>query len=180
MALWIGMQQAAVAPGARWKTVTCAHCRAQWAYLFTAQAVGEVLGGMPEEALRRARANHALLLAGTRTEDLLAAEAHVAEARGKLREIEANLREAVVRASEAAVVEVLAVRKGDLVLPNQTIVRVLRADDLWVKVYVPETQLGKVRVGQNVEVLIDSYPDKPFVGRVIQVAGESGSGRRER
>ena len=59
-----------------------------------------------------------------------------------------------------AIVDVLAVRKGDLVTPNQSIIRVLRADDLWVKVYVPEIQLGKVRLGQEVEVTIDAYPGK--------------------
>jgi multidrug resistance efflux pump len=123
--------------------------------------------------LKRVRANYDLLLAGNRSEDVSAAQARVLEAKGKLIEIEANLREAVVRAPEQAVVEVLAVRKGDLVQPGQTIIRVLRADDLWVKVYVPETQLGKLALGQQVKVLIDSYPDKPFSGQVTQIAGES-------
>src|SRR5262249_8595204 len=74
---------------------------------------------------------------------------------------------------ELAVVEVLAVRKGDLVPPNQPILRILHSEDLWVKVYVPETELGKVRLGQKVEVTIDSYPGKQFPGQVIQIASES-------
>ena len=108
--------------------------------------------------LKRARANALLLQKGNRAEDIAQAEAALAEARGKLREIEAQLAGSVVRAAEPAVVEVLAVRKGDLVGPNQTILRVLRADDLWVKVYVPETELGRIRLGQDVEVTIDSAP----------------------
>lgn len=123
--------------------------------------------------LKRARANALLLQNGNRSEDILQAEAALAEAGGKLHEIEAQLREASVQSPEQAVVEVLSVRKGDVVAPNQTILRVLRADDLWVKVFVPETELGKVRLGQDVEVAIDSYPNKRFAGSVIQIASES-------
>ena len=69
-------------------------------------------------------------------------------------------------------VEVLAVRKGDLVQPNQTILRVsFAADDLWVKV---RPEVGKFRLGQVVDVLIDSYPDKTFLRRGdAQIAGQS-------
>jgi multidrug resistance efflux pump len=146
-----------------------------------AQAYLDLLlaGSRPEDIaeaqaqLKQLQANYDLLLAGTRSEDIAAAEARVAEARGKLREIEANLQEAVVRAPERVVVEVLAVRKGDLVPPNQPILRVLRAADLWVKAYVPETQLGKVRLNQQAEVTVDAYPDSRFTGTVMQIAAES-------
>jgi multidrug resistance efflux pump len=126
-----------------------------------------------EAVWRQARANYDLLMAGTRPEDVAAAEARLEEARGKLRELRANLAEAEVRAPERVVVDVLAVRKGDVVSPNQPVVRVLRADDLWVKAYVPETQLGKVRLNQEVEVTIDSYPDRRFKGTVVHIAAES-------
>jgi multidrug resistance efflux pump len=136
-------------------------------------------GTRPEEIdeadaeLKRARAQLDLLLAGTRSEDVAAAEARVVEARGKLKEAERRVAEAEVRAPEAAVVEVLAVRPGDLVAPNQALLRVLRADDLWVRVYVPETQLGRVRLGQEVEVRVDAYPGRRFAGAVMQIAAVS-------
>jgi multidrug resistance efflux pump len=136
-------------------------------------------GTRPEEVdealaeLKRASAQLDLLLAGTRSEDLAAAGAHVTEARGKLAEVEDRLEEARVRAPEEAVVEVLAVRRGDLVAPNQPLLRVLRADDLWVRVYVPETELSRVRLGQGVEVRIDGYPGRRFAGTVVQIASVS-------
>jgi multidrug resistance efflux pump len=123
--------------------------------------------------LRQAQANHELLQAGTRPEDIAAAQARLGEARGKLAEIVANLQEAVVRAPERVLVEVVAVRKGDLIAPNQPILKVLRADDLWVKIYVPETQLGRLRLNQEVEVTIDSDPDRRFTGTIMQIASES-------
>src|SRR5262249_55967075 len=126
-----------------------------------------------EAQYKKAQANAQLVDAGTRPEEIAEAEAEVAEFQGKLREIEVQLKECTIMAPEQAVVEVLGVRKGDLVLPNQPVIRVLRADDLWVKVFVPETDLGRIRVQQDVEVLIDSYPHKIFAGKVIQIASES-------
>lgn len=122
---------------------------------------------------REAEARHRLLLAGTRAEDIAAREANVRELEARVRELDANLAECEIRAPDKAVVDVISVRKGDLVAPNQPIMRVLRAADLWVKVFVPETELGKVRLGQHASVTIDSYPDRPYTGTVIQVASIS-------
>jgi multidrug resistance efflux pump len=136
-------------------------------------------GNRPEEIaeaeaeLARARAHLDLLQAGTRPEEVAEAEAHTAELRARLRELEVNLREATVCAPEPAVVEVVAMRKGDIAGPNQPLVRVLRADDLWVKAYVPETELGKVGLHHAVEVTIDSFPHKRFAGTVVQIASSS-------
>jgi HlyD family secretion protein len=110
---------------------------------------------------------------GTRAEDLAVAQYTLKETAAKLRELEANLNEAVVKAPEDAVVEIVAVRKGDLVPPNQPVVRILRAADLWVKVYVPETELGLVKLGQEVDVTVDSHPGKKFKGKVSHIAGVS-------
>jgi len=136
-------------------------------------------GTRPEEIqeaaaeLAKAQANYNMLMAGSRSEDIAATEARLAEARGKLHEIESNLLEAVVRAPERVLIEVLAVRKGDLVSPNQPILRVLRADDLWVKVYVPETDLGKVRLNAEADVTVDAYPGRIFKGSISLIAAES-------
>jgi len=117
--------------------------------------------------------NFEMMAAGNRYEDIATADARAAEARGKLHELEANLAERQVKAPGKVVVEVLAVRKGDIVAPNQPILRVLGAADMWVKVYVPETELGKIERGQEVEVTVDAYPNKRFKGTVIQVASVS-------
>src|SRR5262249_53556472 len=118
----------------------------------------------------QSKANWELLKAGTREEDKEAAKARYDEAAGRLAELRVNYAEKDVVAKEKAIVEVVSVRAGDLVPPNQPIIRVLRADDLWIKVYVPEPQLSKVRLHQKVQVHIDAYPDTAFEGTVIQVA----------
>jgi multidrug resistance efflux pump len=136
-------------------------------------------GNRPEEVaeaaalLDQARANLDLLKAGTRAEDIEAMEAQVEQTRARLREVEVNLAEAVVRAPSKALVDVVSVRKGDLVSAGQAVVRILRADDRWVKIFIPETDLGRVVVDQVVEVTVDSHPGERFAGRVVQIAHES-------
>jgi multidrug resistance efflux pump len=128
-----------------------------------------------EAAADRARFyfNYRLMEEGTRPEEIAAAKAAVDDAQGKLDEIDANLAEAVVRAPNRSVIEVLGVRKGDVVAPNTPVIRVLSAEDLWVKVFIPETELGKIRLNQPVKVTIDSYPGQELEGTIIQIASIS-------
>jgi multidrug resistance efflux pump len=118
---------------------------------------------------KKAQATYELLMDWTRKEEREEAEAKLAEAKARLEEIEANLKEAVVVAPENALIEVVSVRKGDVVPPNQPMIRALRTGDMWVKVYIPETQLGKLRLHQGVEVTVDSYPGRRFKGEVSQI-----------
>lgn len=129
-----------------------------------AEAAGEML---------RAKAQLALINRGIRDEDKAAADAEVAAQQARLAELEANVAEAEIKAPSNASVEVVSIRPGDLVLPNVPVIRILKTDDCWVKVFVPETRLGRVAKGQKASVTIDSFPGRKFEGKVIQVASIS-------
>lgn len=123
---------------------------------------------------QKLQAQYDELYNGTREEDKQLAKARLDEARAKLEEAEVNLREAVVRVPEnlgKVVIEILAVRPGDLVPANQPVLRVLRAEDMWVKIFVPETKMHLVPLGKEVEVSIDAR--KRFKGKVMQKANIS-------
>src|SRR5262249_24551707 len=123
----------------------------------------------------RTQAQYEELNNGTRSEDIALAKAKLAEAQAKLEEAEVNLREAVVKVPDSlgrAVVEVVAVRPGDLVPAGQPVVRVLRSEDMWVKIFVPETKLELVPLKKEVEVAIDA-PHRTFKGRIQQKANLS-------
>src|SRR5262249_51936747 len=122
---------------------------------------------------KQADANFRLIAAGPRSEDRRAAVARAAEAAARVNELEILVREAEVRAPEPAIVEVVAIRKGDLVAANQPVIRVLRTSDMWVKVYVPETELGRVRLHQKVDLTIDCFADRRFRGEVTHISPES-------
>jgi HlyD family secretion protein len=116
-----------------------------------------------EKNVAAAKSRYDLLLAGTRAERL-------AQARAQLAEIDSQLREMSVAAPSDSVLEVLSVKVGDVLAPNQDIATLLLTNHLWVRVYVPEPWLGHIQLGESVNVRVDSDPGKDFSGVVEQIA----------
>jgi multidrug resistance efflux pump len=114
-----------------------------------------------DRSVAAAKARHDLLLAGTRAERL-------DQARAQLAEIDAQLREMAIVSPGNCVLEVLNVKVGDVLPPNREVATLLLADRLWVRVYVPETWLGRIQLGQQVKVQTDSSREE-FTGTVEQV-----------
>jgi multidrug resistance efflux pump len=145
----------------------------------TAKAEMMDKGYRPEEIaqsraeLHRLQANLELLEAGARQEDKDAAQAKIDGIIAEIAELDVKRAERTVIAPEKCVVEVLSVRPGDIVAADQPVARVLRADDLWVKAYISEIDLGRIRLGQKVAVTIDSYPNQRFQGEVTYIASAS-------
>lgn len=106
---------------------------------------------------------------GFRREEIEAARGEMMAAEGQLHEAEVLWAERHVLAPAAATVEVLDLRPGHLLQPNAIVARLLEADQLFVMVYVPETRIGEVRLGQLAQVRVDSYPDRTFRARVEQI-----------
>jgi HlyD family secretion protein len=82
---------------------------------------------------------------------------------------EARFREREVVAPSAATVEVLDVRPGDLIAPNTPVATLLERDQIYVRIYIPETEIGHVQLGQKAEVRVDSFSKTVFEGTVEQI-----------
>lgn len=125
-----------------------------------------------EARYKQAQAAAVLAKQGFRREDLEAARGRLAEAQGHLAELDARLREAELAAPADAVVETVSVRPGDLVPAGRIVMTMLESSQLWVKVYVPETDLAHVRLGQRATVKVDSF-GRTFQGHVGMIASEA-------
>jgi HlyD family secretion protein len=99
---------------------------------------------------------------GNRREDVATAEAAFAYD-------EARFREREVRAPAPATVEVLDVRPVDLIPPNTPVATLLERDQIYVRIYIPETIIGQVHLGQKAEIRVDSFPHQVFQGVVEQI-----------
>lgn len=113
-----------------------------------------------------------LLEKGTRKEDLAALRADVERQQRRLDELMKQRAECAVTSSVSGVVQSFGLRPGDLVAPNQTVAEILEASQLWVRVFVPETELGLVHVSQPVKVRVDTYPDRWFNGHVAAISAQ--------
>src|SRR5207253_97111 len=94
---------------------------------------------------------------GFRPEEIAAARADVTSAEGDVQQAEAQYAEREVRAPTGASVEVLDIRPGDLIPANAAVIKLLEDNQLYVMVYVPEAEIGQVRVGQKAQVRVDSF-----------------------
>jgi len=152
----------------------------------TAQKLAEALAGARPQEIREAEAAAAqaksqveaaratldLALAGARKETIASGRARVEQARGTLATAEASLNQTKVFAPADGRITLRNVEPGELITPGLPIVRVADLKRVWLKVYVPEPQVGLLKLGQKAEVTTDSYPDRRYAGRVIEIAEE--------
>src|SRR5438270_10944332 len=136
---------------------------------------GIVAKELAEEAATKAKTSAEdlrILQKGTRKEDIDAARAEVEARQRKLDTLMKQRAETNVVSTVSGIVQSFGLRTGDIVAPNQTVAEILESSQLWVRVYVPETELGLVAVGQPVRVHIDTYPNEIFGGHVAAVSSQ--------
>ena len=116
-----------------------------------------------EKSVAAAQSRYDLLLAGTRPEQ-------IAQARAQIAELDTQLREMKILSPTNCVLEVLSVKVGDVLAPNQPVATLLLTNHIWVRVFVPEPWLGHIKLGDAVKVRVDSFPQYNFAGVVEQIA----------
>lgn len=118
------------------------------------------------------RADYELIKRGSRDEELRQAKAQVVEVDARIAELDTQIAECSIIAPERCRIEVIAVRRGDIAAPNAPVMRVLYDGDLWVKAYIPETQLALVQLNQTVTLTHDGSKDE-YQGIVSHIANIS-------
>ena len=79
----------------------------------------------------------------------------------------------VLTAPFAGVVTVRQAELGESVVPGTPVVTLADLDHVWLRAYINEPDIGKVRLGQAVTVTTDSYPGKIYHGRLSFIASQA-------
>jgi len=114
-----------------------------------------------------------LALAGPRVETIASAQARVEQAQGVLQAAEVQQSYTKIYAPSNGTVTLRNMEPGELVTPGAPIVRLAALASVWLKVYIPEPEMGRVKLGQSAQVDSDSYPDKKYAGRVMEISQEA-------
>jgi HlyD family secretion protein len=77
-----------------------------------------------------------------------------------------NLSYTILRAPCAGVVTVRQAELGEVVSPGSPVVTLADLDHIWLRVYIAETDLGRIAWGEHVAVTTDTYPGKQYNGRI--------------
>ena len=110
---------------------------------------------------------------GTRREQLQVDRATVGQAEQKLRMSKLNLEYTELRAPTSGVVVVRDAELGEVVAPNTPVVTIADLDHLWLRAYVNETDLGRIRWGQEAAIRTDTFPNKTYRGRISFISDKA-------
>jgi HlyD family secretion protein len=114
-----------------------------------------------------------LLHEGFRKGQTEQARVDVERARAVLKQSEAVAREAEIRAPADGVILHRMAEPGLLLGPGQPAVTLAFSNRLYVRTFIPETQLGRVRPGSPAEVTVDAFPGKTFPARVTEISPDA-------
>jgi len=121
----------------------------------------------------RAKEQLDLLEHGTRTEQITAQRAMLAQAEAAVAQLDAALDGAAIEAPFSGVVTVRHRELGETVPAGAPVLTLMNPGDRWIRIYVPGDQVGRLALGQTATVTADAYPDRSYTGEITFIASEA-------
>ncbi|MDD2765662.1 MAG: HlyD family efflux transporter periplasmic adaptor subunit [Opitutaceae bacterium] len=137
--------------------------------LETSQAQLKVAEARTTEAAERLK----LVQEGPRAEDIAQGRARVEQARASAALAGTQLENTRLLSPLTGVVLSHNIEPGEFVSAGTPVVTVADTAHVWVRAYVNQTDLGRIRLGQKVAVHTDTFPDKTYAGTVGFIASEA-------
>ena len=128
---------------------------------------------LTEQAVVVMESELALLQAGPRQEDVDIAIAQVRLTQSILEELYVQREKLSLFSPASGGVSLRSVEPGEVAIPDRTLLTVDNLDKVTLTLYVPESEIGKVILGQAVDVFVDAVPDHAFQGVVSYIASEA-------
>ena len=117
-------------------------------------------------ALAQAEADYALIKAGPRQEAIDQARARKAAAQAGLAIARQQLAETELFSPFDGVVLSASAEPGRYLNPGTTVLTVGDIQGVWLRAFVSESDLGRIRLGQSAEVMVDAYPERRWTGHI--------------
>lgn len=111
-----------------------------------------------------AKETYDLMVLGPRKEDIAAAQATLNANEAELALAQRQLADARLYAPTNGIIQGRLLEPGDMASPQKPVFTLALDEPLWIRAYVGETDLGKVRQGMKAEVTTDSFPGKQYEG----------------
>ena len=128
---------------------------------------------MAQAAVKVATENYQLVKQGPRKEDIEDAKAQVEQALASVKLNETQLSYTTLYSPISGVVLVRSGEVGEVVNPGTSILTMADVEHVWLKAYIPETDLGRVKWGQGVVVTTDLRPQKKYMGRISFISSQA-------
>jgi HlyD family secretion protein len=113
------------------------------------------------------------LKAGPTMEEIAAAEAQIAQAEAAVAALQTQVAKMTLQSPIDGIVTSRSTHSGEAALAGATLLTVANVDEVKLTVYIPEDELGRVYLGQGVEVQVDSFPGRVFTGTVSYISQQA-------
>ena len=123
--------------------------------------------------LQAAQSRLALLRAGNRADQIDAAKKAFEQAAAQAKAAQTSIDDTVVRAPVDGTVLTRNYEQGEYVAPGAAVATIGDNYDCWLKVYIPSTDMGKIKLGENCRVSIDSFPGRKFTGKINEISQQA-------
>ena len=120
-----------------------------------------------------AQAALAVAQTGASAEQIAVGQAAVQQAQAALDGLIAQKAKMTLRAPSAGIVTALPVHRGENVQPGTKLMTIANIDQMLFTLYVPETQIGHVKVGQKLQLTVDGLPERTFDGQIYFIAQQA-------
>ena len=129
--------------------------------------------GQAEAAVLAAEANLNAVKAAPLPEDIAVAQAQLLEAEAAWQKLQVQLGKQTLAAPRPGLISKKLVNPGELAAPGAILLELSDIETVDLTVYLPQTQIGQVQIGQPAEVYVDAYPGERFEGTVTFIAHEA-------
>lgn len=126
----------------------------------------EAAKDMAAARVASAQATLRLLEEGTRAEDLAVGRANLQAAKASLAAAQTSLDDTKLLAPAAGVILSRVREPGSIVSPGDPVYVLSLNEPVWVRAYIAEPYLGRIHPGMEVEVASDTFPERPYRGRI--------------
>jgi HlyD family secretion protein len=126
-----------------------------------------------QEGVAAARAALGVLESQPQPDAVAVAEAQVQVAREALDVLQVQRDKLVLTSPASGLVTQRAIHEGETAMAGVPLLTVADLDQVKLKVYIPEEQVGQVEIGQTAEVQVDSFPGRSFPGQVVYISPEA-------
>lgn len=99
----------------------------------------------------------------------MAAEGNASAAQGGVQEAQAYLNNTHLKSPISGYITQKLLEAGEMVNAGTPVMEVTDLKHTYVKVYIDEKKIGRVKLGQTAEIKVDAYPDKVFRGKVVWI-----------
>ncbi len=124
-------------------------------------------------AMKASQEKLAIAREGTRAKQTEAAQAETQRAQAVLKQSQSIAREGEIRAPAGGIIVHRLAEPGQLVGAGQPAVTMAFANRLYVRTFIPETKLGRVRMGMAARVTVDAFPGREFPAHVTEISPDA-------